>query len=546
VVLNHLYKYTQLQTSFSVNNIALVDGRPMMLDLKSLIHYFVEHRHDVVIRRTKYELRKAEERLHIIEGLIIALDNLDAIIKMIRESKSPDEAREGLMTGYSLSELQARAILDMRLQRLTGLERDKIREEYNELLKLAEYLRSILADEALRMKIIKDELVEVRDKYGDERKTEIIFAADEMSIEDLIADDEVVVTVSHAGYIKRTNLSEYKVQNRGGVGSKGSKTRDNDFLEHLFVATNHNFLLIFTEKGKCFWMRVFEVPEGNKVSKGRAIQNLINIEPDDKVLAIINVKDLRDDEYINNNFIVLCTKGGIIKKTSLEAYSRPRQNGIIAINVREGDTLLDAKLTSGSMEIMMALKSGKSIRFNESKVRPMGRNASGVKGVTLADDTDEVVGMIAVDSEEDNVLVVSEKGYGKRSPVADYRVTNRGGKGVKTISVTEKTGNLISIKNVTDADDLMIINKSGLVIRLRVADLRVMGRATQGVRLINLKGNDGIAAVAKVEGGANDDEALEGVETVVPISDGEVLEAETDDLIEDIDDVEADDEPTDE
>ncbi|MGY6562187.1 MAG: DNA gyrase subunit A [Luteibaculaceae bacterium] len=517
VVLNHLYKYTALQTSFSVNNIALVDGRPLMLNLKDLIHYFVEHRHDVVVRRTKYELRKAEERLHILEGLIIALDNLDAIITLIRNAKSPDEAREGLMSGYSLSEIQARAILDMRLQRLTGLERDKIRDEYNEILKLAEYLRSILADESLRMQIIKDELIEIRDKYGDERKTDIVYAADEMSIEDLIADDEVVVTVSHAGYVKRTNLSEYKVQSRGGVGSRGSKTRDNDFLEHLFVATNHNFLLIFTEKGKCFWMRVFEVPEGNKLSKGRAIQNLINIEPDDKVLAVINVKDLRDDEFINNNYIVLCTKQGIIKKTSLEAYSRPRQNGIIAINVREGDTLLEAKLTNGTMEIMMALKSGKAIRFNEKTVRPMGRNASGVKGVTLNDDQDEVVGMIAVDSEEDNVLVVSERGYGKRSPVADYRVTNRGGKGVKTISITDKTGGLISIKNVIDTDDLMIINKSGIVIRLKVSSLRVMGRATQGVRLINLKNSDEIAAVAKVDGSANEDE--EFVEGETPIID---------------------------
>jgi DNA gyrase subunit A len=532
VVLNHLYKYTALQTSFSVNNIALVDGRPLTLDLKSLIHYFVEHRHDVVVRRTQYELRKAEERLHILEGLIIALDNLDEIISLIRSAKAPEEAREGLMSKFNLSEIQARAILDMRLQRLTGLERDKIREEYNELLKHAEYLRSILADEVLRMKIIKDELIEIRDKYGDERRTDIIYAADEMSIEDLIADDEVVVTVSHAGYIKRTSLSEYKVQARGGVGSRGSKTRDNDFLEHLFVATNHNYLLIFTEKGKCFWMRVFEVPEGNKQSKGRAIQNLINIEQDDKVLAIINIKDLKDEEFINNNYIVLCTKKGIIKKTSLEAYSRPRQNGIIAINVREGDTLLEAKLTNGQMEIMMALKSGKSIRFNEEKVRPMGRNASGVKGVTLADEnTDEVVGMIAVQSEEDNVLVVSERGYGKRSPVADYRVTNRGGKGVKTISITEKTGSLISIKNVSDTDDLMIINKSGLVIRLKVSSLRVMGRATQGVRLINLKNSDEIAAVAKVDGSANEDEEFE--EGVTP---------EVEESLGDIEDVGGDDE----
>ncbi len=515
VVLNKLFKYTSLQTSFSVNNIALVDGRPQLLNLKQMIHYFVEHRHDVVVRRTKYELRKAEERAHILEGLIIASDNIDEVIKLIRASKSPDEAREKLMSRFELSEIQARAIVEMRLRQLTGLEQDKLRAEYDDLIELIKDLKDILENEDRRMEIIKTELTEIKDKYGDERRSVIEYSANEMRIEDLIPDEEVVVTISHAGYIKRTSLTEYKVQNRGGVGSKGSTTRDKDFLEHLFVATNHNYLLIFTEKGKCFWMRVFEIPEGSKVSKGRAIQNLLNIESDDKVKAYINVTDLKDEDYINNNYIIMCTKKGVIKKTSLEAYSRPRTNGINAIGIREGDELLEAKLTNGSNEIMLALKSGKAIRFNEEKVRSMGRTASGVRGVTLASSKDEVVGMICVESEEANVMVVSGRGYGKRSEVADYRITNRGGKGVKTINVTEKTGELISIKNVSDEDDLMIITKNGLTIRMHVSDLRVMGRATQGVRLINLKGKEEIAAVAKVpysEEEEEDQNAIEGAE----------------------------------
>jgi DNA gyrase subunit A len=507
VVLNNLYKYTALQTSFSVNNIALVDGRPEILNLKDMIREFVNFRHDVVVRRTKYDLRKAQEKAHVIEGLIIAIDNLDEVIALIRGSQTPEIAREELMSRFSLSEIQARAILDLRLQKLTGLERDKLKEEYAELMKLIAYLENILADESLRMNIIKEELVEVRDKYGDERRSIIEYSAEDFTIEDMIPDEHVVVTISHLGYIKRTQLSEYKQQNRGGKGSRASATRDEDFLEHLFTATTHNYLLIFTEKGKCFWMRVFEIPEGTKTSKGRAIQNLISIEPDDNVKAYINVKDLKDEEYIKNNFIVMCTKQGIIKKTALEAYSRPRTNGINAITVRENDILLEAKMTSGEDEIMMALKSGRAIRFNESKVRPMGRNASGVRGVTLSNETDEVVGMVTVERPlEQTVLVVSEKGYGKRSFLNDpedggeiYRITNRGGKGVKTLSITEKTGNLIAIKLVTDENDLMIINRSGIMIRIAVADLRVMGRATQGVRLINLKSNDSIAAVAKVD-----------------------------------------------
>ena len=499
VVLNKLFKYTSLQTSFSVNNIALVNGRPEQLNLRGMIHHFVNHRHDVVVRRTEYELRKAEERAHILQGLMIALDNLDEVIALIRASKTPEDAREGLMKTFDLSEIQARAILDMRLQKLTGLERDKLKAEFEELMAHIAHLKSVLGNEELRMEIIKEELVEIREKYGDERRTEIEYSANEMRIEDLIPNDEVVVTISHAGYIKRTSLREYRVQNRGGVGSKGTTTRDKDFLEHLFVARNHNYLLVFTMKGRCYWMRVFEVPEGTKVSKGRAIQNLINIEQDDKVMAYINVEDLKSEEYVNNNFIVMCTKQGVIKKTTLEAYSRPRTNGIIAVGIREGDELLEAKLTNGTNEIMLALKSGKAIRFNESTVRSMGRGASGVRGVTLAHDKDEVIGMIAVADEDANVMVVSERGYGKRSVVADYRVTNRGGKGVKTINVTDKTGGLIAMKNVTDEDDLMIINKSGITIRIHVEELRVMGRATQGVRLINLRKNDEIAAVAKVE-----------------------------------------------
>jgi DNA gyrase subunit A len=512
VVLNKLYKYTQLQTSFSVNNIALVDGRPKLLNLKELIHYFVEFRHEVVIRRTRYDLRKAEERAHILEGLIIASDNIDEVIQIIRASKSPDEARENLMTRFSLSDIQSRAIVEMRLRQLTGLEQDKLRAEYNDLMELIKDLKDILASEPRRMQIIKDELQYVKDKYGDARRSVIEYSASEMRIEDLIPDEEVVVTISHAGYIKRTNLAEYKVQNRGGVGSKGSTTRDKDFLEHLFVATNHNYLLIFTEKGRCFWMRVFEIPEGNKTSKGRAIQNLINIEQDDKVKAYINVMDLKDEEYVNNNYIIMCTKKGTIKKTSLEAYSRPRTNGINAINVREGDELLEARLTNGTNEIVLAVKSGRAIRFNESTVRGMGRTASGVRGVSISG-TDEVVGMICIADPTSTILVVSEKGYGKRSYLNDpedgepvYRITNRGGKGVKTISITEKTGNLMAIKNVTDEDDLMIITQSGMTIRMHVADIRVMGRAAQGVRLINLKGKEVIAAVAQVPRSEDEDE----------------------------------------
>lgn len=499
VVLNKLYQMTALQSSFSVNNIALVKGRPQMLNLKQLILHFVEHRHEVVIRRTQYDLNEALKRAHVLEGLLIALDHIDEVIALIRASKTPDEARAGLMEKFTLSEIQARAILDMRLQRLTGLERDKIKEEYDALLKMIEYYQSVLADENLRMEIIKDELKEIKEKYGDEPRTDIIYSAKDFRIEDTIADENVVITISHMGYIKRTVLSEYRKQNRGGRGARGSDIRDEDFLEHLYIASMHNYMLFFTEKGKCFWLRVFEIPEGSKVSKGRAIQNMINIEPDDKIRAIINVKDLKDDDYLKNTFIILCTKKGTIKKTSLEAYSRPRLNGINAVNIKDDDTLLEARLTNGTSEMIMALKSGRAIRFNESKVRPMGRNATGVRGISLSGKNDEVVGMICLDSDNFDILVVSENGYGKRSKLEDYRVTNRGGKGVKTLNITEKTGSLISIKNVTDNDDLMIINKSGLIIRLGVADLRVMGRATQGVRLINLKDNDAIAAVAKVE-----------------------------------------------
>lgn len=499
VVLNKLFKYTALQNSFSVNNIALVKGRPTMLNLRDMIQHFVEHRHVVVVRRTKFELKKAEERAHILEGMLIALDNIEQVIALIRASSTPEDAREGLIQTFGLSEIQARAILDMRLQKLTGLERDKIREEHADLMKLIEHLTNLLNDEGMRMALIKEELIEIRDKYGDERRSIIEYSASEMSIEDLIADDSVVVTISHLGYIKRTSLTEYRTQSRGGVGSKGSATRDEDFLEHLFVATNHNFLLIFTEKGKCFWMRVFEIPEGTKISKGRAIQNLINIEQDDKIMAYINVLNLKDPDYINTHNVIMATKNGIIKKTSLEAYSRPRQNGINAITIKEGDQLLEARLTTGKSEIILAKKSGKAIRFNESTARAVGRNSQGVKGVTLENKDDEVIGMICLNDLEQDILVVSEKGYGKRSSIDDYRITNRGGKGVKTLSVTEKTGALISIKSVTDKDDLMIINKSGIIIRMAVADLRVMGRATQGVRLINLRKGDEIAAVAKVD-----------------------------------------------
>ena len=512
VVLNKLYKYTSLQTSFSVNNIALVKGRPVVLNLKDLILHFVDHRHDVVVRRSKFELKKAEDRAHILEGLIIASDNIDEVIALIRGSKSPDEAREKLMSKFKLSDLQSKAIVEMRLRQLTGLEQDKLRAEYNDLLTVIEDLKDILDREDRRMDIIKNELLEVKNKYGDERRSVIEYSANEMKIEDLIPNAEVAITISHAGYIKRTSLNEYKVQNRGGVGSKGSSTREKDFLQELFVATNHNWLLIFTEKGKCFWMRIFEVPEGNKGAKGRAIQNLINIEQDDKVKAYVVVKDIKDEDYTTNNFIVMCTKKGIIKKTSLEAYSRPRTNGINAIGIREGDELLEAKLTNGNSEILMAINSGRAIRFNESKVRSMGRTASGVRGITLAS-TDQVIGMVCVEDFTRTIMVVSENGFGKRTLLNDaetnepiYRITNRGGKGVKTLNITEKTGNLIAIKSVTDEDDLMIINKSGIIIRMHVADIRTQGRATQGVKLINLKGKDQIAAVAKVE--KDDDEDL--------------------------------------
>ena len=498
IVLNMLYKYTALQSSFSVNNIALVNGRPELLNLKDIIYHFVEHRHEVVVRRTKFELKKAEDRAHILEGLIIASDNIDEVIAIIRGSANVEEARNSLMERFKLTEVQAKAIVEMRLRQLTGLEQDKLREEHAELLKTIEDLKDILEKKERRMQIIKDELLEIKDKYGDNRRSEINYAGGDLSIEDMIPDEQVVITISHAGYIKRTPLSEYKTQNRGGVGQKASSTRNEDFLEQLFVGTNHQYMLFFTQKGKCFWMRVFEIPEGSRTSKGRAIQNLINIEQDDKVKAFICTQDLKDEEYVNSHFVIMATKKGTVKKTSLEQYSRPRQNGINAITIREDDELLEAKLTTGTSQIFLGLKSGKAIRFEESKTRPMGRNASGVRGITLADDNDEVVGMVSVHNFEDDILVVSERGYGKRSNIEDYRITNRGGKGVKTISITEKTGGLVAIKNVTDTDDLMIINKSGIAIRMGVEDLRVMGRATQGVRLINLKDNDSIAAVAKV------------------------------------------------
>ncbi|MGB4775686.1 MAG: DNA gyrase subunit A, partial [Daejeonella sp.] len=505
IVLNNLFKYTALQTSFSVNNIALVHGRPMMLNLKDMIRHFVDHRHEVVIRRTKFDLAEAEKRAHILEGLLIALDHLDEVIKLIRASDTPEDARTGLMENFALSDIQARAILDMTLRRLTGLERDKIKEEYAELMKTIDYLNSILADEGLRMQIIKDELIEIREKYGDERRTSITHSAEDMRMEDFIEDEEVVITISHEGYIKRTALTEYRKQGRGGKGSMGSQSRDKDFIEHMLIASNHNYMLFFTETGRCFWLRVFEIPEGTRTSKGRAIQNVINIPKEENIKAYIKVVNLKDQEYLENNFIMMCTKKGTIKKTSLEAYSRPRANGINAININEGDQLLEACMTDGNSEIVMALRSGRAIRFNESKVRPMGRTATGVRGVTLAGEKDEVVGMISINNPEITVLVVSEKGYGKRTDIDDYRVTNRGGKGVKTINVTEKTGQLVAIKDVTDADDLMIINKSGIVIRIGVSDLRVMGRATQGVRLITFKGDDSIASIAKVEHEAEED-----------------------------------------
>ncbi len=509
IVLNTLYKYTALQSSFSVNNIALVKGRPQMLNLKELIHYFVEHRHEVVVRRTEYLLRKANERAHILEGLIIASDNIDEVIRLIRASANADEARASLIEAFKLSEIQAKAIVEMRLRQLTGLEQDKLRTEYEELMKTIAGYEAILASKEMRMDIIKEELLEVQRKYGDDRRSVIEYAGGDVSITDLIPDEQVVLTISHAGYIKRTSLTEYKTQNRGGVGQKASATRNEDFLEHLFVGTNHQYMLFFTQKGKCFWMRVFEIPEGSKTSKGRAIQNLINIEPDDKVMAFICTKDLKDEEYVNSRYVIMATKKGQVKKTPLEQYSRPRTNGINAITIKDGDELLEAKLTRGDSQVMIAVKSGKAIRFEESKTRPMGRNASGVRGIRLADDNDEVVGMIAINDQESEILVVSEKGYGKRSSIEDYRITNRGGKGVKTINVTEKTGQLVTIKNVIDSDDLMIINKSGIAIRMDVSSLRVMGRATQGVRLIKVREGDSIAAVAKVMKDENEVEDLD-------------------------------------
>ena len=511
IVLNKLFKHTSLQSSFSVNNIALVNGRPKLLNLKEMIVHFVEHRHEVVVRRTKFELKKAEDRAHILQGLIIASDNIDDMISIIKASKNADDARENLIKKYDLSENQSKAIVEMRLRQLTGLEQDKLRNEYDDLVNLIKDLKDILANKNRRMSIIKDELLDIKNSHGDERKSIIEFSGGELSIEDMIPDEKVVLTISHAGYIKRTSLSEYKTQNRGGVGQRGSTTRSEDFLEHLFVGTNHQYMLFFTQKGKCFWMRVYEIPEGSKISKGRAIQNLINIEPDDKVKAFICTQDLKNEDYINDHFVIMCTKKGQVKKTSLEQYSRPRSNGINAITVKEDDELLEAKLTNGNSQILIAVKSGKCIRFEENKTRPMGRNASGVRGVRLKDQKDEVVGMISVNDMDSDILVVSENGYGKRSKLEDYRITNRGGKGVKTISITEKTGSLVSLKNVSDGDDLMIINKSGIAIRMEVNTLRVMGRATQGVRLINIKDNDSIAAVAKV---VLDDQEVTDIEEI--------------------------------
>jgi len=498
IVLNKLFKYTSLQSSFSVNNIALVKGKPALLNLKQLIGCFVDHRHEVLVRKTKYELAAAEARAHILEGLIIALDNLDAVIDLIRSSRTPEDARNGLINNFKLSEIQARAILDLRLQKLTGLEMDKIKTEHEEIMAKIDHLNKILSDEDMRFDILSDDLRDLKNKYGDDRRSNIEFSSSEVSIEDMIPNEEVLITISHLGYVKRTSLSEYRAQNRGGVGSRGATTRDEDFVEEMIMARNHDYMLFFTEQGRCFWLKVYEIPEGSKTSKGRAIQNLINIPKEDKVMAYINTKDLKDEEYINSHYIVMCTKKGVIKKTSLEQYSRPRTNGINAITIRDGDQLLEAKMTTGNSQIMMAVKSGKSIRFEEEKVRAMGRTAAGVRGIRLANDNDEVVGMICIDNFESSVLVVSENGYGKRSNVEDYRITNRGGKGVKTINITEKTGGLIALKNVTDADDLMVINKSGITIRIGVDTLRVMGRATQGVKIIRLKDEDSIASVAKV------------------------------------------------
>lgn len=539
IVLNMLYKFTQLQSSFSINNIALVNGRPHLLNLKELIHYFVEHRHDVVTRRAAYELRKAQERAHILEGLIIASDNIDEVIQIIRSSKNADQARERLIERFTLSEIQARAIVEMRLRQLTGLEQEKLRAEFDEIMKLITHLQELLASKEMRMDLIKEELNEIRDKYGDARRSLIEYAGGEMNIEDLIADDQVVITISHAGYIKRTPLSEYKTQNRGGVGQKSAGTRDQDFLEHMYVATNHQYMLFLTQKGKCFWLRVYEIPEGSKQAKGRAIQNLINIENDDKVKAFICTQDLRDPEYTSSHFIVMCTKQGQVKKTSLEQYSRPRQNGINAITIKEGDELLEAKLTDGNSKVLLAAKNGKMVRFDESKTRPMGRTASGVRGIRLAGADDEVIGLVTVSDLESEILVVSENGYGKRSSLDAYRETNRGGKGVKAMNITDKTGALISINSVTDNDDLMIINKSGLTIRLRVSDLRVMGRNTQGVRLINIKGSDSIAAVAKVmrDEDAEDEIDEELIKDLLAVDENDILE----DVVEDIEEEEDDD-----
>jgi len=520
IVLNKLYKYTSLQSSFSVNNIALVKGRPQLLNLKEMIHHFVEHRHEVVVRRTKYELKKAEERAHILEGLIIASDHIDEVIALIRSSSNAEEARGKLIAQFKLTEIQAKAIVEMRLRQLTGLEQDKLRTEYDVLLKTIADLKNILDNKERRMNIIKTELAEVREKYGDERRSKIEYAGGNFSIEDMIPDEKVVITISHAGYIKRTALSEYKTQNRGGVGQKASTTRNEDFLEYLFVGTNHQYMLFFTQKGKCFWMRVYEIPEGSRTTKGRAIQNLINIEQDDRVKAFICTQDLKDEEYINSHYVIMATKKGQVKKTSLEKYSRPRANGINGITIKDDDELLEARLTNGNSQILLAVKSGKAIRFEESKTRPMGRSASGVRGITLANEQDEVVGMVTVNDMDANILVVSENGFGKRSSLDDYRTTNRGGKGVKTISVTEKTGALVTLKSVTDLDDLMIINKSGIAIRMAVSDLRVMGRATQGVKLINIKGNDSIAAVAKT---MKDDEEVEDISDI-DVEDGTIIE----------------------
>ncbi|MES2733285.1 MAG: DNA gyrase subunit A [Bacteroidota bacterium] len=531
VVLNNLYKYTALQSSFGVNNVALVKGRPVTLNLKDLIRHFVDHRHEVVVRRTKYELKEAEKRAHILQGLLIALDNLDAVITLIRNARDPEIAKNGLMTSFNLSEIQSKAILELRLQRLTGLERDKIQNEYDEIVKLIEYLNTILVDESLRMQIIKDELTEIKARYGDARRTQIVHAADEFTMEDMIADDEMLITISHEGYIKRTPLSEYRTQGRGGVGSKGVTTKDDDFTEHLFSATMHNYLLIFTQLGKIFWLKVYAIPEGSKIAKGRAIQNLIQIDKEDSVRAVINVKTLSDADYINNNYLVMCTEHGTIKKTTLEAFSRPRQAGINAITINEGDRLLDVALTSGNDDIILALQSGMAIRFNEERVRPMGRNAAGVRGVTLAHEDDRVVGMVCISRPDAQLLVVSECGYGKRSAVDDYRVTNRGGKGVKTINITEKTGKLVAVREVTDSDDLMIINKSGIAIRQAVVNLPILGRNTQGVRLIRLNEGDEISSVAKIEKiegeEEGDGEIINGILPIEPSTDAEATDVDS-------------------